>query len=302
MTDILAVDGDAENEELFNHYRGKVFAAARESIERFTVPLVVDDGTHLVEQRSGVLLQIADMHFLVTAGHAMVDHHVQGRRVGIALPVRGSRPVLLVEEEFWTTKDDQEDISVTRLTRGVVEYIKDHYRYVRLTSVMSRNHQSQGKGMYLIFGFPRALLGQDDTGCRKMESWKYLTVPYRGDYVQVKDYDPKLHLVLNYERDSCNQEGERVYPHGMSGCGIWFAGTPHTHSPFRADDVKLVAIQNCWHKGLEYAKGTWIDDVLLILWKYYPETRKPMMLAGFNFFANAPWQPRKSGNPLSDNA
>src|SRR5919108_4775348 len=41
----------------------------------------------------------------------------------------------------------------------VVEYIKDHYRYIRLNSVMSRKHVNQGKGMYLIFGFPEALMG-----------------------------------------------------------------------------------------------------------------------------------------------
>lgn len=287
MADILVVEGDAEDEELLNRFRSKVFEAAHNSIEHYSVPLVIDDGQKLVEHRSGILLQIADMHFLVTAGHDMVYHHAQGHSVGIALPVRGSHPVLLVEEKFWTTKDDQIDISVTQLTPGIVEYIKDHYRYIRLTSIMSRNDPNQGKGMYLIFGFPNALLGRDDTGDRKMESWKYLTLPYRGDYATIEHFNPKLHLLLDYERDSRNQEGDRAHPHGMSGCGIWFVGTPHTHSLFRADDFKLVAIQNCWHKGLEYAKGTWIDDVLLILWKYYPETRKPMMLAGFNFFANS---------------
>lgn len=284
MADIAVIEGDGEAEELFNRFRERVFEAAHNCIEQFSVPLTVDDGQKLIAQRSGILLQIADMHFLVTAGHHMVFHLTQGHNIGIALPVKGSHPVLLVNEKFWTTKDDQEDVSVTQLTPPVVEYIKDHYRYIRLTSVMSRNDPKQGKGMYLIFGFPEALMGPDDTGVRKMESWKYLTLPYRGDYASVENYNPKLHLALDYERSTRNEQGERVHPPGMSGCGIWFVGTPYTHTLFNADDFKLVAIQNRWHKGLEYAKGTWIDDVLLILWKYYPETHRPMLLAGFNFF------------------
>jgi len=284
MADIAVIEGDGETAALFNRFRDRVFEAAHNSIEKYSVALTVDDGQKLIAQRSGILLQIADMHFLVTAGHHMVSHHEQGHAVGIVLPVKEMHPVLLVEEQFWTTKDEQEDISVTQLTPPVVEYIKDHYRYIRLNSVMSRKDPNQGKGMYLIFGFPDALLGPDDTGVKKMESWKYLSVSYRGDYANVENYNSRLHLVLTYERNTHNQQGERIHPPGMSGCGIWFVGTPQTHSLFNADDFKLVAIQNSWHKGFEYAKGTWIDDVLLILWKYYPETRKPLMLAGYNFF------------------
>jgi hypothetical protein len=283
MADIEIIEGDGEGEELLNRFRERVFAAIDDSIDHSTVPLIIEDGTRTIETRSGILLQIADMHFLVTAGHNMVEHSEKGHRVGIVLPVKGSHPILLVEERFWTTKDDQEDISVTQLGPVVVDNIKDHYRYIRLTSVMSRYDRGHRRAMYVIYGFPEALVGPDDTGVRRMESWRYLTIPFQGDFGTVEKYDPKLHLVVTYERRSYGREGARVHPPGMSGCGIWFVGMPQTHPLFTADDFKLVAIQNCWHKGFEYAKGTWIDDVLLILWKYYPDTHKPLMLAGYNF-------------------
>ncbi len=283
MAAIEVVEGDGDAEDDFSRFRDKVAAAINDSIDHYTVPLCVDHGKKTIANRSGVLLQIADMHFLVTAGHDMVELLTEGHSIGIAMPVKGSHAILLTKEKFWTTKDKQEDISVTQLTPPVVAYIKDHYRYVRLTSLMSRDDPSQGKGMYLIYGFPDAIVGPDDEGDTAVESWWYLTVRYRGEYSNVEDYNPRLHFVLDYERNTHNKDGVRVHPPGMSGCGIWFVGHPHTHSLFNADDFKLVAIQNRWHKGYEYAKGTWIDNVLLILWKYYPDTHKPMQLQGIDF-------------------
>jgi len=274
-----APDADA----LFIRFRERVFAAIDASIARCTVAIVIEDGTKAIAFRSGVLLQIADMHFLVTAGHDMTQYTSLGYRVGITLPEKGTHPVLLVEETFWTTKNDHVDISVTQLSPPVVEFLKGHYRYLRLPSVMSRHDSNQGRGLYVIYGFPDALIGPDETGIKRMESWRYLTAPFFGDYGTVENYDPALHLVVTYERTSRNPDGVQIHPPGMSGCGIWFVGTPMTRSLFTDDDFRLVAIQNCWHKKHEYAKGTWIDSVLLILWKYYPDTRNPLRLAGFNF-------------------
>lgn len=284
MTNIEVVEGDRDREELFERWRDRVFDEAHDFLEQCTLPLVIEDGESILDHRSGILLQIADMRFLVTAGHHMVEHSEKLHFTCITMPEKGMAPVRLVNENFWTTKDAQEDISVTQLTTGVVNYIKEHYRFIRLNSVMSRHDPTQGKGLYLIYGFPYALVGLDGEGDKKVESWKYLTIPFQGDYSTVEDYNPRLHLVLTYERQTRNQAGMKIHPPGMSGGGIWSVGTPYSHPLFTADDFKLVAIQNCWHKGVEYAKGTWIDDVLLILWKYYPDTHKPLMLAGYNFF------------------
>jgi hypothetical protein len=283
MSDIEVVEGDPDREQLFTSFRERVFAAIDNSLGHYTVPLVVEDGERLVEFRSGVLLQIADMQFLVTAGHRLIDYTTQGHRIGIALPVKGTHPILLVEEEFWTTKDDREDITVTQLTPPVVAYLEDHYRYVRLPAVMSRSDTSQRRGLYVLYGYPEALLGKDETDTRRLRDWRYLTTPFDGDFGVVENYDPQLHLVVTYERNTYSREGEQVLPHGMSGCGIWFVGTPLTHPLFTQEDFRLVAIQNSWHRKHQYAKGTWIDDVLLILWKYYSNTHGPLRLAGFDF-------------------
>lgn len=283
MAKIDVVDGYGDAEELFERFRDRVFDAAHKLLEQCTVPIIVENGDKILDYRTGVILQIADMHFLVTAGHHMVEHLKKGHAVCITMPVKGMAPVQLFHEMFWTTNDDQEDLSVAQLTSPVVDYIKDYYRSVRLTSITSREDPNLDKGMYLLFGFPYALVGPDDEGDNKVESWKYLTYQLQGDYSTLEDYNPRKHLVLKYERQTHNQDGKRIHPPGMSGCGIWFVGTPYSHPLFNEDDFKLVAIQNCWHKGEEYAKGTWIDVVLAILWKYFPDTHKPLMLAGYNF-------------------
>jgi hypothetical protein len=245
LANVEVVESDGDTKELFERFRDRVFDAVHNFVEHCTVPIMIEDGNTILEYRSGILLQIADMRFLVTAGHYMVEHCEKLHFTCITMPVKGMAPVRLVNENFWTTRDDQEDISVTQLTPPVVDYIKDHYRFMRLPSVMPRLHPDQGKGMYLIYGFPYALVGPDDEGDYKVENWKYLTVPFQGDYSVVEKYDPRLHLVLKYERQTRNLAGVKVHPPGMSGGGIWFVGTPYTHTLFTEDDFKLVAIQNC---------------------------------------------------------
>lgn len=283
MAKIKVVDGHGDAESLFERFRDRVFDAAHKLLEQCTVPVIIEDGDTVLDYRSGILLQIADMHFLVTAGHYMIEHTKQGHFTCITMPVKGMAPIRLFEEMFWTTNDDQEDLSIAQLTSPVVNYIKDHYRFIRMPSIMPRLHPDQGEGMYLLYGFPFALAGPDDDGDNKVQSWKYLTVSYQGDYSALEKYNPKLHLVLQYERQTYDQDGNRIHPPGMSGCGIWFVGTPYSHPLFTEADFRLVAIQNCWHRGEQYVKGTWIDDVLAILWKYFPDTHKPLMLAGYNF-------------------
>jgi hypothetical protein len=280
---IEVVDEIRAAEERLAAFRERVFNAVHESIDYATVPLFVEADGKAIDYRSGVLLQIGDFKFLVTAGHYLPEYCDKGHAVCLVMPDKGKAPIKLVSELFWSTKSGSEDLSVARLTEPILDYMGDHYRFIRIPQMMSRFDKQQGEGFYLIYGFPTALKGPDDTGATKVESWKYLTVPFSGSYADVEDYQPNLHVVLAYERKSYSREGEKVHPPGMSGCGIWYVGAPISHALFNKDDFRLVGIQNCWHKGVQYAKGTWIDSVLLIIWKYFSDTRDVMRLHGIDF-------------------
>jgi hypothetical protein len=281
--DIEISDGMEDAEYHFERFRERVFRAAEDSIEHCTVPVVVEDGTRFIDYRTGVLVQIADMHFLVTAAHWLRELQAAENRIALVMPQKELKPIILMDEMIWSTKDDREDLSVTHLTPPVVNYLKGHYRYVRLSEMMSRDDREQEGGFYLLFGFPFTMMQPDETGIKRLQSWKYLTYSWRGSLEYVARFHPELNQVLKYERNSFSLEGEQVHPPGMSGCGIWFIGNPYTHPLFDENDFKLVGILTAWDEEQEYAKGTWINNVLLIIWKYYPATRKAMMLSGIEF-------------------
>lgn len=272
-------------EAVLEEFKNRVFVAAEESVEWATAPLVHFEtkGGKPMEIRTGVLIEIAGAHFLVTAGHGMQEHSDAGDLLVIVVPGKGSTPVPLIAEWWWSTVSRQEDLDVCRLLPETVQAMGPKFRFLRLSQMMSQNDPEHGKGLYLLLGYPNAMTRPDEEGAQRSDPWKYLTTPFHGDYAKVSNYDPKLHLILDYERATYNRRGEKVHPPGLSGCGIYFCGRPITRSILRHDDLKLVAIQTSWHKGEQYVKGTWIDDVLLILWKYHPEVRAPMRLHGISF-------------------
>jgi hypothetical protein len=149
--------------------------------------------------------------------------------------------------------------------------------------MMSKNDRKHENSWYMLIGFPFARLEPDEDGIDCANGWKYLTHSFRGDYSQVSNYNPDIHLIVRYERDTRIDNGKLIHPPGLSGCGIWYVGHPFSPSPLTADDLKLVGIQTAWHKGVEYAKCTWINSVLRIIWNYYPDTRAPMRLHGMSF-------------------
>lgn len=264
-------------------FRDAVFSRADEKIGWLTVPVIHRNDGKACDIRTGVLLQIGDMRFLITAGHNMIAHSELGRSAELVMPDKGVPTIPLSEERFWTTKAKSEDLTVCQLTTDTVAKLGDRFRYASLSDFMSQHDTEQGRGLYLLYGFPNQMGSTEDDGTKHAGTWRYLSCLYEGDRSVVEDYDANLHIILEYERETRNKDGQHVWPHGMSGCGIWFCGHPMTHTPFSSDHFRLVGIQTAWHKGFEYSKGTWIDVVATIIWKYYSDTRDVMRMHNMEF-------------------
>jgi hypothetical protein len=275
-------EGDPENVAC-----EKVFKAAWETIDQCTVPICFFHDNKMTFDRTGVLLQIGEMRFLVTAAHVGKDNTLpdavgRGYIPCVMMPVKGLLPVPITSLRYMTTKDNNEDITVYLLTDDMASKLAEHYYFVRLTDVMSRTNTAHHHAMYLITGFPTAMEGQEPDASF-VKTWYYLTRRYDGDYANIASYTPRLHLVVKYQRNTHDRHNRRVHPQGMSGCGIWFVANPVTWPLFAARDFRLVAIQTAWHRDHEYAKGTWIDLVLYIIWHYWSDSRDVMRLHGIEF-------------------
>lgn len=283
---IETIQGSLEDfQRQVNEFSEKVFAAASISVEWMTAPIAhLDTETKdCIEIRTGLLLEIGDMRFLVTAAHGLMDHAKKKRFPQILLTEPGLRSVPLILERFWLSKDPLEDIAVCQLVPRTIEAIAGHYTYHRLIDVLPRKRVKPEEGLFLLLGYPWDRFKQVGEGMKCADTWKYLTNPFKGDYAVVANYNADYHLILDYQRDTFDGSGTRVHPPGLSGCGIWFVGSPKTHPLFTKDDLKLVGIQTSWWKQHEYVKGTWVDRMLRIIWRRYSDARAPMKLHGFAF-------------------
>jgi hypothetical protein len=256
-----------------------IFRVVDESIFPACACIIHSKGMELHSHRSGVFVQIADKRFLVTAAHYLEATHNAGFDSFLAHGEKGSHPVFIHTEKWWTTKSEQADLAVCLLDPALVEYLGPKQRYLRITDFKPK--QECGNGWYVIVGFPFDRFGPDEDGVPRREGWKYVTQRVR-ETEQIENYDPSTHLVVKYERDTIDEEGRTVHPPAMSGCGIWHCEKqpPEIIVP---DDFKLCAIQNAWSKRKEYAKGTWTDVVLKIIWTYFPEVQPAMRLHGCSF-------------------
>lgn len=262
--------------------RSRVFAAADEFIRDCSVPLVAE-GVQANRHASGVLIQIAEYKFLVTVAHFIKPHLEAERIVCMVRPGKGNRAVRLLTETFYSTVNDDVDLSFCELEPITLSILGDEVKFARISNMISKKDRRHDQGRYLILGFPFDIIGPDEDGDERITTWNYISLPFDGDYGTVTRFDPSLHLVLTYERRTHNEEGAKVPPPGMSGCGIWWISHQGPDEIINKDNFKLVAIQNAWHRGEEYAIGTWIDEALLIIWRYCPKVRDAMRIHGVDF-------------------
>lgn len=285
MSDFPEKDSDAA-------IREKVFDAAFESIDSNTVPICFIRNGEAIQNRTGVLLQIGGLRFLITTAHVDEHHTIPdavnaGYVPSVVMPEKGVVPIPIDSERYMTTESPDEDITVYLLSDTMAEKIVGHYQFLRLSQLISKNDAAHENALYLISGFPESMVAQE-AGTKRVEIWYYITRRYDGDYSDVCPFDPTTHMVVKYQRRTYNREGTTIHPPGMSGCGIWFVANRVTWPTVSANDFKLAGIQTAWHPKHEYAKGTWIDLVLKIIWRYYPDARPAMRLHNMVFDTDWP--------------
>lgn len=75
--------------------------------------------------RTGILLQIDDMRFLVTAAHDLPESIDKDRPPHVVMPDTDRQPVPLAQETFWTTVNHNEDLAVAHLSDWAMRMLGD---------------------------------------------------------------------------------------------------------------------------------------------------------------------------------
>ena len=224
-----------------------------------------------VQDRSGVLIAIADQGFLVTAAHQL-DRITQAHiPLYVTSPRRGEGGILLVGD-LHCTEEEKIDLAVVKMNHETQARLDDAgARFLRVTDV--DNKATAAPAIYLVRGYP--------LDCNA-DPMTFTTALYRGDIPSDSDYpfDPVFHLLLDHSRDLRWGEGlvsRSPKIEGMSGCGIWRLTTrpPSDLAAWSPEERRLVAIQTKCKYG-SFLKGTWIRHAFGLIYDRCPELRPVM--------------------------
>lgn len=231
-----------------------------------TLPIVgIVNGKPTLD-RTGILLSIAHLDFLVTAAHGMQQIVEHGIPLYVTSP-RKSEGGIAINGEIHGISEKIVDIAIIRLDSATAQSLRSSgAKFLRVTD--TDVHAPPISGYYLLRGFPHQLKGS---------RMRYSTDLYVGSTPQDLQYpfDPNVHLLLEHSDtvvDNDGMSGTSPVINGMSGCGIWrLTSRPEIEwGSWKKVERKLVAIQTgCMHG--QYFKGTWINVVWQMIQQHYPE-------------------------------
>lgn len=230
----------------------------------------IQDGSP-VQDRTGVLLAIADQGFLITAAHNLKQITDAKIPLYVTSPRPGQGGIQLVGQ-LHATEEDTIDVAVVKLSDGTKAILDDAgARFLRVTDV--DNQADARPALYLVRGYPY------DCNHSPMT---YSTVLFQGEAPTDSEYpfDERFHLLLDhskYLRGRGGAEFRSPQITGMSGCGIWRLTTksPEELSTWTPDERRLVAIQTKCKYG-SFLKGTWIKHAFGLIYDRCPELRRVM--------------------------
>ncbi len=236
-----------------------------------TLPLLGLQDGKFQQDRTGVLLAVAEYHFIVTAAHDLKK--ITRSDIPLYVPAaKSGRQTIQLRGRVHGTEEKCVDLAIIELAPETTDALRSSGRnFLRVTDMDT--HARPIPGYYLVRGYPLDCRGQV---CR------YSGVLYDGEWPSDSDYpcDPSFHLLLEHTKMGFGNERQSLSSpriSGMSGCGIWRLTTrsPQDLADWSLEERKLVAIQTKCKPG-SFMKGTWIRYVFALIRDKYPDLERMM--------------------------
>lgn len=260
----------------------------RQRIGDVSVPLFTEQFGKTFVCGTGVLLQVGEKSFIITAAHTFDARRTADLPLWVTDGVVGNKLVPLGEVLIRTSKtkdphhrtDEPFDMAVCELSRETATQIAVRKRFLRLNDVDPWDRQHP-QTWYMVFGFPTAL-GSGDPATQSIvpAAVALATFLYCDERGPVERYDKEVGIALDFDstniRDDHGNPAIPPYPGGMSGCGIWRlveAGTDAMR--WSLDSVKLVALENTL-KPNKVLVGTRIRYALQMIYRNHTDLRPVM--------------------------
>lgn len=213
------MNGKQEDEEVLRRrerLHQRFFDEGVPWMERRTVVIFKQaDGGNPVPEATGVLLQVADRYFLLTAAHALKEW----REMALVIPLGDGTGIDIRSSRAEITRDQRDaDFALVPLTEPMVERLSaSSKQFVRLAEVDVAGDEP-AVGIHALFGYPMEL-SKVDNEWRVSDALYYPTT-----IMKLPDVDHGLSIVLEIHAEIVDSDGDRSrLPdlHCVSGCGIW---------------------------------------------------------------------------------
>jgi hypothetical protein len=231
--------------------------------------------------RTGVLFQVGESHFLLTASHGIKA--LLKENIPLFIPVISPEadPIPLVGSLFRGIDECDVDVVVAELDHETAYRLSLQNRFLRFNELDVKDHQNDG--LYLVCGFPQEWFRKEQNV--RPKAMVFFGRKYVGELNPLSHFDPGVHLVVGYERQGCsaidNEPALLPKVNGMSGCGIWriLEWPPQRIESWEPSHCKLVAIQHSWDENRSYIKGTWVRHALSLIYHNYPQHQAALTVA-----------------------
>jgi hypothetical protein len=251
-------------------------------VDRASVPLLGVQDEKIVHDRTGVLYRAGGHHFILSASHSLqkiVEHNIP---LYVSMNRPGVMPIGLGPAKFSSTEEIGRDVSAIWLPPEIANEIAKYKDFLPHRQIDLEGADSRGP--FAFFGYPMAWSGHVIQDYIVSEGLVFLGFPHTGLRHKEALYDPKLHMVMGFERDAINElkGGIDRLPRlkGISGCGIWQVGDIEDKKAVArsTETVTLVGIQHTWYPDLNYVQGTKIRHALAFIQQNFPEVSPAMSI------------------------
>lgn len=263
-------------------------------IAKTSICLYVWNEERLKVAGTGVLLRIADRHFILSAAHVidltfyhkMLFYTSHLGEAAIPFPLlfktrdSSARSPNLDTTDPNLRHEDPYDFSLAELQQETVVLLRHSHQFISVHD-LDPTPIPIASGI-LVYGFPELLSGNYPDSEHETDSYPmhYITTPLQCEPEQ---RDKNKDILLYYSKNTHNYENgqteNRIVPKGISGCGIWrVSQPPKLPSDTHPDEMRLVGIQHRWRSKSNYLVGTSVHRILRLLWDHHPDLRGALRL------------------------
>jgi len=284
-------DNNDEPQAELNNFCTRVFAHSADLVDWATAPVTFlrtkESTLENTFDRTGILLAIGELHFLITAEHN-IEELIHAGYVPCVAAARPDVPVTpILCNKFYVSHEPLTDMAVFRLeTDAVRQILLGDYRFLRLDRVRIAPPSPKEGPFFLVTGFPTGSVDRDEVNRERANIARLLTVPFKGTNEEIEHFVPESHIVLEYDANARHTSGNAIPPPkapGLSGCGIWYLPTPFGMHGWSRRDIHLVGVQTAWHRSRGYLKGTIIAHALAMIWGWFSDSRDAMRINGLEY-------------------